>query len=77
MWLRENQSDPLQNRETRVKLISFAVDILANDRGDISRYLKVTELLRATVDCSKASIEAVLEPDLPEEYWTVKYGRTE
>lgn len=77
LWLRENQSDALQNRETRVKLISFAVDILANDCCDISRFLKVTELLRATVDCSKDIIESVLEPDLPEEYWTVKHGRTQ
>lgn len=74
LWLRKNQPDALQNSEAREKLFSFEVDILANDRCDISMDLKLTERVIATVENGKAHIEAVPEPDAPEEFWTVKHG---
>ncbi|MFV9712070.1 MULTISPECIES: phage tail protein [unclassified Pantoea] len=74
LWLRENQPDAMQNSEAREKLFSFEVDILANDRCDISMDLKLTERVIATVENGKAHIEAVPEPDAPEEFWTVKHG---
>lgn len=74
LWLRENQPDALQNSEAREKLFSFEVDILANDRCDISMDLKLTERVIATVENGKAHIEAVPEPEAPEEFWTVKHG---
>lgn len=74
LWLRENQPDALQNSEARENLFSFEVDILANDRCDISMDLKLTERVIATVENGKAHIEAVPEPDAPEEFWTVKHG---
>ncbi|MGB8498420.1 MAG: phage tail protein [Pantoea agglomerans] len=74
LWLRENQPDALQNSEAREKLFSFEVDILANDRCDISMDLKLTERVITTVENERAHIEAVPEPDAPEEFWTVNYG---
>lgn len=74
LWLQENQPDALQNSEAREKLFSFEVDILANDRCDISMDLKLTERVIATVEDGKAHIEAVPEPDAPEEFWAVKRG---
>ncbi len=74
LWLRENQPDALQNSEARERLFSFEVDILANDRCDISMDLKLTERVIATVEDGKAHIEAVPEPDAPEEFWAVKRG---
>ena len=74
LWLRENQPDALQNSEARETLFSFEVDILANDRCDISMDLKLTERVIATVEDGKAHIEAVPEPDAPEEFWAVKRG---
>lgn len=74
LWLRENQPDALQNSEAREKLFSFEVDILANDRCDISMDLKLTERVIATVEDGKAHIEAVPEPEAPEEFWAVKRG---
>jgi hypothetical protein len=74
LWLRENQPDALQNSETREKLFSFEVDILANDRCDISMDLKLTERVIATAEDGKARIEAVPEPDVPEEFWAAKRG---
>jgi len=74
LWLQENQSDALQNSEARERLFSFEVDILANDRCDISMDLKLTERVIATVEDGKAHIEAVPEPDAPEEFWAVKRG---
>lgn len=74
LWLRENQPDALQNSEAREKLFSFEVDILANDRCDISIDLKLTERVIATVENGNAHIEAEPEPDAPEEFWTVKHG---
>lgn len=74
LWLRENQPDALQNSEARERLFSFEVDILANDRCDISMDLKLTERVIAMVENGKAHIEAVPEPYAPEEFWTVKHG---
>ena len=74
LWLRENQPDALQNSEARERLFSFEVDILANDRCDISMDLKLTERVIATIEDGKARIEAVPEPDATEEFWTVKHG---
>lgn len=74
LWLRENQPDALQNSDAREKLFSFEVDILANDRCDISMDLKLTERVIVTEEDGKARIEAVAEPDVPEEFWTVNHG---
>lgn len=74
LWLRENQPDALQNSEARERLFSFEVDILANDRCDISMDLKLTERVIVTEEDGKARIEAVPEPDAPEEFWAVKRG---
>jgi hypothetical protein len=74
LWLRENQPDALQNSEARERLFSFEVDILANDRCDISMDLKLTERVIATIEDGKARIEAMPEPEVPEEFWTVKHG---
>lgn len=73
-WLRENQPDALQNSAARETLFSFEVDILGNDRCDISISLKLTERVVATVTNGKTCIEAVAEPETPEEFWTVKNG---
>lgn len=73
-WLRENQPDALQNSEQREKLFSFEVDILGNDRCDISMDLKLTERVVATTVDGKTRIEALPEPETPEEFWTVKRG---
>ena len=74
LWLRENQPDALQNSDARENLFSFEVDILANDRCDISMDLKLTERVIVTEEDGKARIEAVPEPDVPEEFWAVKRG---
>ena len=74
LWLQENQPDALQNSEAREKLFSFEVDILANDRCDISMDLKLTERVIVTEEDGKACIVAVAEPDAPEEFWTVNHG---
>lgn len=74
LWLRENQPDALQNSDARENLFSFEVDILGNDRCDISMDLKLTERVVATTVDGKISIEAVPEPEVPEEFWTVKHG---
>lgn len=74
LWLRENQPDALQNSDARENVFSFEVDILANDRCDISMDLKLTERVIATVEDGKAHIEAVPEPEVQEEFWTVKHG---
>lgn len=73
-WLRQNQPDALQNSDQREKLFSFEVDILGNDRCDISMNLKLTERVVATTVDGKTRIEALPEPETPEEFWTVKRG---
>lgn len=73
-WLRENQPDALQNSDQREKLFSFEVDILGNDRCDISMNLKLTERVVATTVDGKTRVEALPEPETPEEFWTMKRG---
>lgn len=73
-WLRQNQPDALQNSDQRENLFSFEVDILGNDRCDISMNLKLTERVVATTVDGKTRVEALPEPDAPEEFWTVKRG---
>ncbi|STL37132.1 phage tail protein [Escherichia coli] len=52
----------------------FEVDILRNDVCDISLNLQLTERVLVSTDGSVSSVEAVAEPDEPEEMWTVKRG---
>lgn len=73
-WLQSNQLDALQNSDAREKLFSFEVDILGNDRCDISMNLKLTERVIACIVDGKTSVEAVAEPETPEEFWTVHRG---
>ena len=49
-------------------------DILRNDVCDISLNLQLTERVLVSTDGSVSSVEAVAEPDEPEEMWTVKRG---
>ncbi len=48
--------------------------ILRNDVCDISLNLQLTERVLVSTDGSVSSVEAVAEPDEPEEMWTVKRG---
>lgn len=73
-WLQANQPDALQNSDAREKLFSFEVDILGNDRCDISMNLKLTERVIARIVDGKTCVEAVMEPEIPEEFWTVHRG---
>jgi hypothetical protein len=73
-WLRDNQPDALQNDAEREKLFSFEVDILGNDRCDLSLNLKLTERVIAREVDGTMEIVAVAEPDVPDEFWTVKRG---
>ncbi|WP_455427529.1 phage tail protein [Dryocola sp. LX212] len=72
LWLSENQQDAISNPELREKLFTFEVDILRNDICDISLNLQLTERVLVNTDGSVSSVEAVEEPDQPEEMWTVK-----
>ncbi len=76
LWLRDNQPDAINNPALREKLFTFDVDILRNDVCDISLNLQLTERGPVSTDGSVSSVEAVAEPDEPEEMWTVKRGRT-
>lgn len=58
----------------REKLFTFEVDILRNDVCDISLNLQLTERVLVSTDGTVSSVEAVAEPDEPEEMWTVKRG---
>lgn len=71
LWLRVYQPDPLQNSDAREKLFSFEVDILANDRCNISMDLKLTEREIVTEEYGTARIEAL--PEASEEFWTVNH----
>ena len=51
-------------------MFSFDVNILANDRCDISMDLKLSERVTVMVENVRAHIEA--EPE--EEFWVVKRG---
>jgi len=73
-WLQQNQPDALQNGELRERLFSFEVDILGNNSCDISIDLKLTERVMVTETGGKMSVEAVSEPDEPEENWTRHHG---
>ena len=73
-WLQVNQSDSINNPELREKLFSFEVDILNNEACDISINLHLTERVIVNSDGSISSVNAVDEPELPEEMWTVKHG---
>ena len=50
------------------------MDILRNDVCDISLKLQLTECVLVSTNGSVTSVEAVAEPDEPEEMWTVKRG---
>ncbi|EGT4441743.1 phage tail protein [Cronobacter sakazakii] len=69
-WLRDNQPDALQNPDEREKLFTFEVDILGNGACDLSLNLKLTERVMAREVDGQMQVEAVPEPDEPEEYWT-------
>lgn len=73
-WLMENQPDALQNSAEREKLFAFEVDILGNDRCDISMNIRLTERVIAREVDGKMSVEAVPEPETPDEFWTVSHG---
>ena len=69
-WLRDNQPDALQNPDEREKLFTFEVDILGNGACDLSLNLKLTERVMAREVDGQMQVEAVPEPDEPEEFWT-------
>ncbi|AUY26263.1 phage tail protein [Mixta calida] len=69
-WLRDNQPDALHNPDEREKLFTFEVDILGNGACDLSLNLKLTERVLAREVNGQMQVEAVPEPDEPEEYWT-------
>ncbi|WP_130831121.1 phage tail protein [[Erwinia] mediterraneensis] len=68
-WLRDNQPDLLQNPTEREKLFTFEVDILGNGACDLSLNLKLTERVLAREVNGVMQIEAVPEPQEPDEYW--------
>lgn len=45
-----------------------------NDLCDLSLNLQLTERVIVSTDGTVSSVEAVPEPDVPEEMWTVKRG---
>lgn len=69
-WLRDNQPDALQNPDEREKLFTFEVDILGNGACDLSLNLKLTERVLAREVNGQMQVQAVPEPDEPEEFWT-------
>ena len=74
-WLGVNQPDALQNATERERLFTFEADILVNARCDISMNLKLTERVIAKEVDGVMSVEAVPEPEAPddaEEGWTVR-----
>ena len=74
-WLSINQPDGINNPELREKLFSFEVDILRNDICDISIDLQLTERVVVSTDGGVSSVEAVPEPENPDDaMWTVKRG---
>lgn len=73
-WLIDNQPDALQNPAEREKLFTFEVDILGNDRCDLSLNLKLTERVIAREVDGVMQVEAVPEPEVPEEFWAVSRG---
>lgn len=74
LWLSDNQPDAINNPQLREKLFTFQVDILRNDVCDISINLQLMERVLVSADGGVSCVEAVPEPDVPEEMWTVKRG---
>ena len=70
----ENQPDAIHNPELREKLFTFEVDILRNDICDISLNLQLTEHVIVSADGGVSSVEAVPEPDAPDEMWALRRG---
>jgi hypothetical protein len=68
-WLRDNQSDMLQNATERERLFTFEVDILGNGACDLSLNLKLTERVVAQEVDGSIQVEAVAEPDEPADGW--------
>lgn len=68
-WLRDNQSDMLQNVTERERLFTFEVDILGNGACDLSLNLKLTERVVAQEVDGSIQVEAVAEPDEPTDEW--------
>lgn len=68
-WLRDNQSDMLQNTTERERLFTFEVDILGNGACDLSLNLKLTERVVAQEVDGSIQVEAVAEPDEPTDEW--------
>lgn len=68
-WLRDNQSDMLQNVTERERLFTFEVDILGNGACDLSLNLKLTERVVAQEVDGSIQVEAVAEPDEPADGW--------
>lgn len=74
MWLRENQPDRINNPAYQDKLLGFEVDVLRNDVCDISINLQLTERVIVKENGELASVQAVPEPERPQESWTVRRG---
>ncbi|CAM6845741.1 MULTISPECIES: phage tail protein [Enterobacter] len=74
LWLKDNQTDAINNPDLREKLFTFEVDILHNDVCDISLNLQLTECVLVRTDSAISTIEAESEPDEPEQMWTVRRG---
>ncbi len=72
--LMEHQPDAIHTPELREKLFTFEVDILRNDICDISLNLQLTERVIVSADGDVSSVEAVPEPDEPDEMWAVSRG---
>lgn len=68
-WLRDNQSDMLQNATERERLFTFEVDILGNGACDLSLNLKLTERVIAQEADGSIQVEAVPEPDESVDEW--------
>lgn len=68
-WLRDNQSDMLQNATERERLFTFEVDILGNGACDLSLNLKLTERVVAQEVDGSIQVKAVAEPDEPTDEW--------
>lgn len=69
-WLRDNQPDLLQNPDERERLFTFEVDILGNGACDLSLNLKLTERVLAREVDGDMQVEAIAEPEQPDEFWT-------
>lgn len=68
-WLRDNQSDMLQNVTERERLFTFEVDILGNGACDLSLNLKLTERVVAQEVDGSIQVKTVPEPDEPADEW--------